>query len=702
VPNRLAAEQSPYLLQHRDNPVDWYPWGPDAFDRARREDKPIFLSIGYSTCHWCHVMEHESFESDAIAGVLNEHFVSIKVDREERPDVDRVYMTFVQATTGSGGWPMSVWLTPSLEPFYGGTYFPPSGKWGKPGFADILQEIARVWREERSKVMQSAASIVDRLRSLKAEGGTAGVPGTGVLQKVVDDFSASFDRRRGGFGTAPKFPRPSELLFLFREHSRTGDAEPRDMATRTLMAMALGGMRDHVGGGFHRYSVDGDWRVPHFEKMLYDQAQLVIAYLEAFQVTGERFYADVALDTLDYVRRDLTDALGGFYSAEDADSIPPERAHETRPHKTEGAFYIWGDDEISQVLGEDAPPFRLRFGVLPGGNAPFDPQQEFVNKNLLYIAQPVSEIADRLGVPVEGVIQALDRGRQKLFEARSVRPRPHLDDKVLTAWNGLMIAACARASRVVEGASDYLEAAKRAASFVRSTLWNSETRTLLRRYRKGSAAVDGFAEDYAGLIYGLTELFQADGDPAWLEWALELQHRQDELFWDDVDAGWFSTTGTDPSVLLRMKEDYDGAEPAASSIGAFNLLALTHLVDDTGLSARLQRVLGEAGARAAQSGRAAPMMLAALSTYHAGMGQVVLTGDPASSAAAALGAVVRRTYLPFMITVRIRPEHRAALAARLRWTSAMNDQQPFAYVCRNFTCQSPAPDAATLAGQLGS
>ena len=702
MPNRLAAEQSPYLLQHRDNPVDWYPWGPDAFDRARREDKPIFLSIGYSTCHWCHVMEHESFESDAIAGVLNEHFVSIKVDREERPDVDRVYMTFVQATTGSGGWPMSVWLTPLLEPFYGGTYFPPSGKWGKPGFADILQEIARVWREERSKVMQSAASIVDRLRSLKAEGGPAGAPETSVLQKVVDDFSAGFDRRRGGFGAAPKFPRPSELLFLFREHARTGDAEPRDMATRTLMAMALGGMRDHVGGGFHRYSVDGDWRVPHFEKMLYDQAQLVIAYIEAFQVTGERFYADVALDTLDYVRRDLTDALGGFYSAEDADSIPPEQAHETRPHKMEGAFYIWRDDEIGEVLGEDAPPFRLRFGVLPGGNAPFDPQQEFVNKNLLYIAQPVSQIAERLETPVERVIEALDRGKQKLFEARSARPRPQLDDKVLTAWNGLMIAACARAARVVEGASEHLEAAQRAASFVRSTLWNPETRTLLRRYRKGSAAVDGFAEDYAGLIYGLIELFQADGDPAWLEWAVELQRRQDELFWDDVDAGWFSTTGTDPSVLLRIKEDYDGAEPAASSIGALNLLALTHLVDDAGLSARLQRVLGEAGARAARSGRAAPMMLAALSTYHAGMGQVVLTGDPALPAAAALAAVVRSTYLPFMITVPVRPEHRAALAVRLPWTSGMDDQQPLAYVCRNFTCQSPAADAATLAGQLVS
>ena len=700
--NRLAAEQSPYLLQHQDNPVDWYPWGPDAFDRARREDKPVFLSIGYSTCHWCHVMEHESFESAAIAGILNEHFVSIKVDREERPDVDRVYMTFVQATTGSGGWPMSVWLTPSLEPFYGGTYFPPSGKWGKPGFVDILQEIARVWKEERPKVVQSAASIVERLRSLKSESGTAGVPGTDVLEKVVDDFSASFDRRRGGFGSAPKFPRPGELLFLFREHSRTADPEPREMAITTLMGMALGGMRDHIGGGFHRYSVDAEWRVPHFEKMLYDQAQLVIAYLEAFQVTGERIYSDVALDTLDYVRRDLTDALGGFYSAEDADSIPPEHAHELRPHKMEGAFYIWSDEEIGQVLGADAAPFRLRYGVLPGGNAPFDPQQEFVNKNLLYITQAVSQVADQLGMPADSVIQSLDRGRQKLFETRLARPRPHLDDKVLTAWNGLMIAAFARAARVVAGAGDHLETAQRAASFVRTTLWNPTTKTLLRRYRKGSAAVDGYAEDYACLIYGVIELFQADGDPAWLDWALELQRRQDELFWDDADAGWFSTTGTDPSVLLRMKEDYDGAEPAASSLGAFNLLALTHLLNDASLSARLARVLGEAGARAARSGRAAPVMLAALSAYHAGMGQVVLTGDPALPAATALAAVVRNRYLPSMITVPVRPEHQAPMAVRLPWTSAMAGDQPLAYVCRDFTCQSPASDAATLARHLAT
>src|SRR3954464_6037495 len=356
--NRLARERSPYLLQHAHNRVDWYRWGEEAFAKARGEDKPIFLSIGYSTCHWCHVMEHESFEHDAVASVLNEHFVSIKVDREERPDVDRVYMTFVQATTGSGGWPMSVWLTPDLKPFYGGTYFPPESKWGRPGFVEILEEIGRVWKAERGKVVESADALTARLRSMEQAAPSADVPGAAALDKTVQQFREAFDARNGGFGAAPKFPRPSELLFLLREHARTGAVEPRDIVLLTLRAMALGGMRDHLGGGFHRYSVDGDWRVPHFEKMLYDQAQLVLAYVEAAQSSGDRFFADVALDTLDYVRRDMTDSAGGFYSAEDADSVPPSPHREaplapSEAHKKEGAFYVWEDAEIGDALGPD-------------------------------------------------------------------------------------------------------------------------------------------------------------------------------------------------------------------------------------------------------------------------------------------------------------------------------------------------------------
>jgi uncharacterized protein YyaL (SSP411 family) len=705
VPNRLASEASPYLLQHKDNPVDWYPWGDEAFARARQENKPIFLSVGYSTCHWCHVMEHESFENGDLAEILNRSFVSIKVDREERPDVDRVYMTFVQATTGSGGWPMSVWLTPSLQPFYGGTYFPPTSRWGKPGFAEVLEEIARVWREEPEKVAASAANILERLRTLGAQRGGTDIPPAAVLDRARAEFAAAFDARRGGFGNAPKFPRPSELLFLLREHARTGDAEPRDMALVTLRAMALGGMRDHIGGGFHRYSVDGDWRVPHFEKMLYDQAQLVLAYIEAAQVTDDQFFADIAVDTLEYVRRDLTDPEGGFYSAEDADSVPPEQAADAHAHKMEGAFYIWTDEELRDVLGADAEVFASRFGVRPGGNAPFDPQNEFANKNLLYTARPIADVGQAAGLPALEVIGMLERARRALFQRRTSRPRPHLDDKVLTAWNGLMIAAFARAARSIDGGDAFLKDATRAASFVRAHLWAPVSKTLLRRYRQGQASVDGYAEDYAYLIFGLLELFQAGGDPEWLEWALTLQERQDALFWDPVDGGWFSTTGRDPSVLLRLKEDYDGAEPAASSVSLLNLLTLSHLVAEDearGFAGKIQQAFGGFAARAGQMGRAVPMMLAALSTYHSGVPQIVLAGDPKADDTRALREALQHIYRPAAIFVPVLPEYRESLARLLPWIADMRgvDGRAAAYVCRDFSCQLPATSPGELIAQL--
>jgi len=699
VPNRLASEQSPYLLQHKDNPVDWYPWGQDAFERARRENKPIFLSIGYSTCHWCHVMEHESFENPAIADVLSRHFVSIKVDREERPDVDRVYMTFVQATTGSGGWPMSVWLTPRLEPFYGGTYFPPEARWGRPGFVEILEEIARVWREEQGKVEQSASAIIGRLQSMRSNGAGT-VPDISVLDRTVGEFASSFDSRRGGFGGAPKFPRPSELLFLLREHARTRATAPRDMVLVTLRAMALGGMRDHLGGGFHRYSVDADWRVPHFEKMLYDQAQLVLAYAEAAQVTGDRFYAEVAIDTLDYVRRDLTSPGGGFFSAEDADSVPPEHAHEKHPHKVEGAFYVWRDDEIQQILGDNAAVFRARYGILPDGNAPADPQGEFTHKNLLYTARSIEDVASITGRSLDGVTDALQTARGLLMTRRAARPRPHLDDKVLTAWNGLMIAAFARAARTLDGAAGYLQDAQRAARFVHDRLWKPSTGTLLRRYRDGSAGVDAYAEDYAYLVFGLLELFQTDGDPTWLEWAMTLQTRQDELFWDANDGGWFSTTGKDESVLLRLKEDYDGAEPAASSVSVMNLLTLSHLVES--FSEKIEPTLGIFSSRVSQSGRVVPMLLAALSAYHAGTPQLVIVGDPAAQDTNSLYEVVRHRYRPTTIVVPVVPQSLDKTAALLPWIAGMKmvDGRATAYLCRDFTCESPTTEAGELARLL--
>ncbi|MCC7417387.1 MAG: thioredoxin domain-containing protein [Acidobacteria bacterium] len=715
--NRLSRERSPYLLQHADNPVDWFPWGDEAFARARLENKPIFLSIGYSTCHWCHVMAHESFELAEIGRLLNDRFVSIKVDREERPDVDRVYMAFVQATTGSGGWPMSVWLTPDLKPFYGGTYFPPVSRWGRPGFTEILQEIARAWAQDCGQIAGSAESIINQLRSLEQPGAAPAVPGADALARTVQQFREAFDARHGGFGSAPKFPRPSELLFLLREHARTGNVDALDMALRTLRAMALGGMRDQIGGGFHRYSVDAAWRVPHFEKMLYDQAQLALAFIEAALASGEQFFAAVAGDTLQYVLRDMTDPAGGFYSAEDADSLPPELAGAAGGdgaaprHEAEGAFYLWGARDVDALLGADAAVVKLRFGIEAGGNAPADPHQEFAGRNLLYVAHAIDEIVARTGTTAEEVAATLVRGRSRMFEARCQRPRPRRDDKVLTAWNGLMIGALSRMARLASGRDEsrgasapYLLAAARGATFVRERLWVAGTQTLLRRYRGGHAEIEAYAEDYACLIFGLIELFQADASPAWLEWAIELQHRQDELFWDDAGGGWFSTTGRDPSVLLRMKEDYDGAEPTASSMSVMNLLMLSHLVDEPAWSVRIEKTLRLFGTRLERMGRAVPMMAAALSTEMAGLQQIVIA-IPAAAGSPEETALVREVagrYLPFTIALTLTPERRAALAARLPMIAAM---QPVgggaaAYLCRNFTCRPPVTTPEDLAAAL--
>jgi uncharacterized protein YyaL (SSP411 family) len=705
--NRLANERSPYLLQHAGNPVDWYPWRSDAFERAASENKPIFLSIGYSTCHWCHVMERESFENADVARVLNEHFVSIKVDREERPDVDRVYMTFVQATTGSGGWPMSVWLTPELKPFYGGTYFPPSSKWGRPGFVDILQEIARVWRVDRDKVIASADGVLTQLRAADQPRAAWTTPGADALTRTVAQFRQSFDRRHGGFGDAPKFPRPSELLFLLREHARTGDPEAAAMAHATLAAMADGGIRDHVGGGFHRYSVDAAWRVPHFEKMLYDQAQLVLAFVEGAQAFGDEHLMEVAVDTLRYVMREMTHGEGGFFSAEDADSVPPEAAGAEHPHKAEGAFYLWTAAEIDALLGDGAAAVRRRFGIRDEGNAPIDPQNEFVGKNLLYLAEPIDEVARATGKSAAEAVSQLAKARVEMFEARLGRPRPHLDDKVLTAWNGLMIAAFARTARVRQARGDewrpYLEAARRAAAFIQRRMWNAATGTLLRRFRDGAAEIDGYAEDYSYLGFGLLELFQADPDAAWLDWAVALQRRQDALFWDATDGGWFSTTGTDPTVLVRMKEDYDGAEPTASSVSVLNLLTLTHLIEDRqdDWPGKIEKTLRLFASRLEQMGRAVPMMAAGLSAYLAGPHQIVVTGEASGGP---LAQAVARRYLPFAVTLSVSDEQRARLAKALPFTAALEPVKgkPAAYVCRDFTCQLPATTVEELERALAS
>ena len=543
---------------------------------------------------------------------------------------------------------------------------------------------------------------------------SADVPGVAALEKTVQQFREAFDPRNGGFGDAPKFPRPSELLFLLREHARAGAPQSAEMVLRTLRAMALGGMRDHIGGGFHRYSVDGGWRVPHFEKMLYDQAQLVLAFVEAAQVSGDPFYAEVAEDTLLYVMREMTDAGGGFYSAEDADSIPPEEAGR-RPRTRRKAPSICGAPASStRCWASDARIVKLRFGIEPGGNAPQDPQQEFTGKNLLYVARSIDDIAKETGKPPDEVVDILHRTRLKMFKERLGRPRPQRDDKILAAWNGLMIAAFARMARALRGLGadgrdagvPYLDAARRAAAFVREQMWNAKSGVLLRRYRDGHAEIDGYAEDYAYLIYGLLELFQADAQPMWLEWAIALQRRQDELFWDEEAGGWFSTTGRDPSVLLRMKEDYDGAEPTASSVSVLNLLTLSHLVADAQWGDRIERTLRLFATRLEQMGRGVPMMAAALSTHLAGVQQIVIVdgeGPSTGQADDSLDRFLAMRYLPFAIQLRVTPEAQRALAGSLPFLAAM---QPVAgitaaYVCRDFTCRQPVTTVDALEQELG-
>jgi uncharacterized protein YyaL (SSP411 family) len=690
--NKLAGERSPYLLQHANNPVDWHPWGADAFRRATREDKPIFLSIGYSTCHWCHVMEHESFEDAAVAAALNKDFVAIKVDREERPDIDRVYMTFVQATTGAGGWPLSAWLTPDLKPFFGGTYFPPTSKWGRPGFIEILDKLATAWKNDRHSILTSADDIVAHLR--QATGSDQGAPdrapvaGKSAVDTGVKAFVSTFDRRHGGFGGAPKFPRPSELTFLLDAFALNGDLEARFAAVETLRAMAIGGMRDHVGGGFHRYSVDAQWRVPHFEKMLYDQALLVIAYLDAAQVTGDAFNSVIAEDTLDYVLSDVTSPDGGFFSAEDADSLP----HHDSTEKREGSFYVWSAREIDELFGADAEIVRRRFGIEEGGNVASDPQGEFRGTNIPYIAQDIEDIAARTDRSVDDVMRVIGSVRQKLYDARAARPRPHLDDKVITAWNGLMIAAFARAARVLVDSPNrarWRGGAEGAAIFIKNKLWDESTRRLLRRYRDGEAAIPGFCEDYAYLIWGLLELFQATGDQPWLTWAAELQSRQIELFFDETDGGWFSTTGEDATVLLRIKEDYDGAEPSAASVATMNLMMLSHITGDESLRERAGRALERYGPQIGKVARVMPFMMSNLVKWHGTPTEITITGARDDARTIALEAAVAKKFLPFAVVLYAAGSPASSTAGA-----------PAAQVCSNRVCQMPTRDPAELSRQI--
>lgn len=688
--NRLANEKSPYLLQHAHNPVDWYPWGEEAFARAKAEDKPVFLSIGYSTCHWCHVMERESFENEQTAEFLNRNFISIKIDREERPDLDRIYMNYVQAATGSGGWPMSVWLTPERKPFVGGTYFPPDNRYGKAGFPLILQRIVEVWRDERTKILESSATVLDQLKHGQEPGSAIATIDTGVLDRAYLQQRRSFDSRLGGFGTAPKFPRPSIFNFLLRYWKRTGNEDALDMVTTTLIGMSRGGMNDQLGGGFHRYSVDEFWFVPHFEKMLYDEAQLAVSYLEAFQITRNEAFEAAARRTLDYVIRDMTAPEGAFWSAEDADSAPDA----SKPHeKSEGAFYIWSWQEIVALVGEEhAAWFGYRYGMEREGNVTNDPHHEFTGRNILFAARTIAETAEHFSKPAGEVAAALVAADACVLEARSARPRPHLDDKILTSWNGLMISAFARGAAIL-GDIRYLTAAANAADFLLSTMLQPDG-TLLRRYRTGDAGIEGMLDDYANLTGGLLDLYEASFEFSHLAAAISLTREMISRFGDPEEGGFFASAHADAAALVKLKDDYDGAEPSGNSVALMNLLRLARITGDTQFDTEGRRLIAAFAGRAASAPQGIPQFLAAIEFDLAKKKEIIIAGTPSPEVQHELW----KRFDPFRILLQESPEI-AAFRPEVADMKAPADGARI-YVCVNFACQTPVTSAEDLAQYL--
>ncbi len=691
-PNRLVHEKSPYLLQHAHNPVDWYPWGEEAFQKAKKEDKPIFLSIGYSTCHWCHVMAHESFENPEIAKILNEYFVSIKVDREERPDLDQIYMTATQAMTGSGGWPMSVWLNHELKPFYTGTYFPPDSRYGRPGFPDLLKHIHQSWMEDRKNVDAAGDRLTSALREMIASRGDGEPIPVGVIADAYKHFQQSFDATLGGFGGAPKFPRAVQFPFLFRYHASTGDKHALDMALFTLQKMAHGGIYDQLGGGFARYSVDAEWRVPHFEKMLYDNAQLLSAYTEAWQITHEDFHQQVARDIIRYIVRDMTSGDGAFFSAEDADS-----------EGEEGTFYVWTEKEVRSLLGDDAAEVVMRhYDFRPNGNFEH-------GKNVLHGIYSTEETAKKVGKSVEEVRDIIEKSKAKLFEARCKRPRPHLDDKILTAWNGLMISGLAHAGRAF-GEEDYIRRAARAADFILTKARDPKTGHLLRRYRDGEAKGAAFLDDYAFFVAGLLDLFEASQDPRWLDEAIRLTDEQIRLLWDDRHGGFYFAGADDPTLLMRPKSDYEGAEPSGNSVATLNLLRLAQLagaksvlsggLTETGdYREKADQIMKSLSGNVRQVAASMPLLLCAFSDSLTKPRQIVIAGNSANPDTQKMWREVNRRYLPNTVLLLVEGGKRQVeMTKRQPFLSAVKplNGKATAYVCQDYTCKAPTSSLTEL------
>ncbi len=600
--NRLVDSTSPYLLQHAHNPVDWYPWGEEALKAAQDQGKPIFLSIGYSACHWCHVMERESFESEEVAAIMNKHFINVKVDREERPDLDEVYMSAVQTMTGRGGWPMSVFLTPDRMPFYGGSYYPPEDRYGLPGFKTVLNSIIGAWSEDPERVRQTAQQLTDHLRQQNAQAAaSAELPKASLLDGAARELQFSFDEAEGGFGPAPKFPPSAAIRLLLRRAAATGKDKPREMATHTLNKMMHGGLFDQLGGGFHRYSVDGFWLVPHFEKMLYDNALLVPAYLEAYALTGEEPFRQTAVDTLEYVLRDMRDKDGGFYSSEDADS-----------EGQEGKFYVWTHKEIMGLLGaEEGELFCAFYGVLPKGN--FESHEAYhKGTNILHVTESLEELARAHKSTPDTVAKRLAQSRARLLTERDTRVRPGRDEKVITAWNGLMITAFARASKALNEPR-YAEAAEEAAQFLRTHMMKDGV--LLRAYRNGVAHTHAFLEDYAFTVNAFLDVREATGKPEWLEAAQHLMKTCEERFWDPEGGAFFRAEAGREDLIVRTKPMYDGAEPSGNSGTALALVRLARLTKDDTYRARAEDVLRASADNMGRAPQAFLVMLHAFEDY---------------------------------------------------------------------------------------
>jgi uncharacterized protein len=686
MPNRLAHESSPYLLQHRDNPVDWHPWGEEALAKARREEKPIFLSIGYSACHWCHVMAHESFENEAIARELNENFVPIKVDREERPDLDQIYMNAVQMLTGHGGWPMSVFLTPDLKPFYGGTYWPPHSSRGMPGFDQIIAAVNDAWKNRRQQALDAAEQLTAELQNVGAmAGGAAPALDIDLIDTAVTQLRRSFDNTYGGFGQAPKFPHPMDLQLLVREADRTAQQGPLDMVRLTLDRMAAGGIYDHLGGGFARYSVDARWLVPHFEKMLYDNALLASAYLNAYLVTGDGNYARVLRETLDYIIRDMTDPAGGFYSTEDADS----EGHE-------GLFYTWTREEIEAVLGKErGATFCRVYDVSDVGN--------FESRNILNLPKTVEQCAAILHRDPDELAAELADGREKLFIARENRVRPNRDDKVIVAWNGLMIDAMARAGAGLNE-PEYVITADEVASFIVSKMRRDDGR-LLHSWRNGQAKLDAYLDDYAALSNGLVSLYEANFKERWIDEAVRLMDIVLEKFADPV-GGFFYTASDHEQLITRTKELTDSSIPSGNALAANALLRLGRLLGRNDYLDAAEQTLSASAPVMQRAPMAAGQMLLALDFYLGPASELVLVGDMSRDDTKQAIAAIHRQYLPRTVFTARDQRSKETGSAKSKYLNEIfagkesSDGQPALYVCHNFACQAPAVGLQAIESQL--